>query len=350
MKTNLLSIAVLTTAAFTIASCVVPQTVVYTEAFSPEETTLNLVKITNESNNSVVAGNMYNMSSYSVVDGSNGRASGNGVYWSTINALDISPDGNKIAYLTRTDKDKQLDNIMVRSVNAGGVATQRTFRDATSFSWGNDGKLYFADRVKKGTYNYNSFICSVNAEAGSLMNQHTNGDVYDGNPILSDDGKVYFVRNTNGSPAIWSLDKNNGTLTCCANGYNPCLIPGNNNAFYCVRNSSEGYSEIWYVDFVKGQESLVLSDKNKGFTNPRLSPDGKWIVCVGNSVSSISQRQNLDIYVVRTDGTGLTQLTYHPETDCSPVWAKDGRSIYFISSRANENRSYNIWRMNFNIE
>lgn len=347
MKTNFLSIAVLSAAAFTVVSCAVPQTVVYTEAFSPEETTLNLVKITNESNNSVIGTSLFSINSYSVIDGSNGISSK--AYWITNNLLDISPDGSKIAYLTRTDKDKYLDNIMVRSVNAGGVATQRTFRNVASFSWGNDNKLYFTDIIKKGTYSSNHYICSVNAEAGSLMNQHTNGDVIDKTPILSEDGKIYFVRVQNGSPAIWSLDKN-GTLTCCANGYNPCLIPGNNNGFYCVRNSSGGRSEIWYVDFIKGQESLVLSDANKGFTNPRLSPDGKWILCVGNSVSTISQEQNLDIYVVRTDGTQLTQLTYHPASDCSPVWAKDGRSIYFISSRANENKSYNIWRMNFSIE
>ena len=117
-----------------------------------------------------------------------------------------------------------------------------------------------------------------------------------------------------------------------------------------MRNSTSGRSEIWYVDYVKGQESLILSDENRSFTNPKLSPDGKWIVCVGNSVSNISNKDNLDIFVVRTDGTRLTQLTFHPQADTSPVWAADGRSIYFVSSRANENNSYNVWRMNFNLE
>ena len=135
----------------------------------------------------------------------------------------------------------------------------------------------------------------------------------------------------------------------CARGFSPCIIEDNNDAFYCVRNSSEGRSEIWYVDFVKGKESLILSDQNRSFTNPCLSPDGEWIVCTGNSQSSISKKQNLDIFVVRTDGTQLTQLTYHPAFDMCPVWSADGRSIYFVSSRANEEQKYNVWRMNFDL-
>ena len=184
-----------------------------------------------------------------------------------------------------------------------------------------------------------------------MMKQHTNGAVVDSDPVVTTDGTLlFFVRSSNTGPSIWSLDRKDGTLTSCARGYNPCVIPGKNNAFYCVRNSTAGRSEIWYVDYVKGEESLVLSDVNRSFTNPCLSPDGKWIACVGNAKSSISGKNNLDIFVVRTDGSNLTQLTYHPESDVCPVWSKDGRSIYFISSRANKERSYNIWRMNFNYE
>lgn len=327
----------------------------YMEASAPEEASLNLVKITDESNNSVLAGLMSYSNGYvDYVNTTMGISRSNGVCWSTVNTLDVSPDGSKIAYLTRMNKQ---DNVMVRGVKSVGTATQRTFRNVGSFSWGADNKLYFSDYNLTSGYNYNrsassynSYICSVNAEAGSLMSQHTNGVVNDVDPVLSHDGEtLYFVRGGSNGPSIWSLGKD-GTLTSCARGYNPCLIKGNNNAFYCVRNSSEGRSEIWYVDFVKGQENLVLADKNRSFTNPRLSPDGKWIVCVGNSVSSISQKQNLDIYVVAVDGTHLTQLTYHPQTDTCPVWAADGRSIYFISDRANETRSFNIWRMNFNLE
>lgn len=329
-----------------LASCGSTKDVAYLESYSPEESSLNMVKITDETSNPVVAGTPSNASAYTLqqdINKAKGVSSKNGYVWSTHKTLAVSPDGKKLAYGTVSNKQV---NIMVRSTSAQGVSTQRTFRDVNSFSWGSDGNLYFSD-----INGYNNYICSVKSEAGSMMNQLTNGNVTDISPELSSDGKIlFFTRSSNGSPSIWSLNRADGTLTSCARGFNPCLIPGDNEAFYCVRNTSAGRSEIWHVNFVKGQESLILSDENHSFTNPSLSPDGKWIVCVGNSLSNISKKQNLDIYVVRTDGTRFTQLTYHPETDTCPIWSKDGRSIYFISTRANKEKYFNVWRMNFNIE
>lgn len=312
----------------------------FLEAFAPEESALNLVKITDEGNNVVMGPTMVY---YADANGACGICSTTRTAWSTPKLLDLSPDGKKLAYVTRMNKQ---DNIMVRSTASQGVATQRTFRDVSSFAWGRDNNLYFADI--NGT---NSYVCSVNADAGSMMKQHTSGTVRDFGPAVSTDGAlIFFTRFTQGAPSIWSLDKSNGTLTSCARGYNPCVIPGRTDAFYCVRNNTNGRSEIWFVDFVKGEESLILSDVNRSFTNPVLSPDGKWIACVGNAKSSISGKDNLDIFVVKTDGSNLTQLTYHPNADTCPVWSRDGRSLFFLSTRANKTQSYNVWRMNFNME
>ena len=116
-----------------------------------------------------------------------------------------------------------------------------------------------------------------------------------------------------------------------------------------MRNSTAGISEIWLVNYIEGTETLILSDKNRGFTNPVLSPDGQWILCQGNSKSSISKKNNLDIFAVKIDGTGFVQLTYHPADDCCPVWSKDGKYIYFLSTRANKDDYFNIWRIRFDV-
>lgn len=327
-----------------LASCGGAKTIVYMDTYAPEEGALNLVKVTDEANNSVIAGGSFKASPYANYTlNAQGICGTAGFGWNTHSLLAISPDGSQLAYCTRMNGQ---DNVMVRSSGAQGMATQRTFRNVHSFSWGEDGKIYFSDI--NGSNNY---ICSINAQQGSLMDQLTNGSVNDLNPVVSADGKtVYFTRLSSTGPSIWSLNRQNGTLTSCSRGYSPCLIKDNPNAYYCVRNSTARRSEIWYVDYVKGQESLILSDQLRSFTNPKLSPDGQWIVCVGNSVSNISHENNLDIFVVKTDGSRLTQLTFHPANDTSPVWAADGRSIYFISSRANKTQSYNVWRMNFNLE
>ncbi len=323
------------------------------DTFVAEESTLNMVKITNEASNSVLiaATNIPGIPARSAMGYCLYNDEKDSYSWGTPSLLSLSPEGNKIAYLSTQNGQS---NIMVRSTGAQSTATQRTFRNVSSFTWGPDNQLYFTDNT--GT---NSYISSVDAIQGSMMKQLTNGNVNDFNPAITSDGKLlFFTRADYGGPAVWSLNREDGTLTSCARGFNPCVIPGNNNAFYCARNNAGGRSEIWFVDFVNGEETLIASDINHGLTNPVLSPDGKWLLCVGNTEYKVVAKgkggkdkkvKNLDIFVVKTDGTNLTQLTFHPSTDCSPAWSKDGRSIYFVSDRANKDRYPNIWKMNFNI-
>lgn len=311
------------------------------DAYAPEESALNLVKITDEAQNSVLSCVTGSTSgAYNYATSALAVCGKEHIDWSTPRVLSLSPDGKKMAYATRQNKS---DNIMVRNSGSQGVSTQRTFRNVGSFCWGKDGRLYFTDINGE-----NSYICSVDAEAGSMMAQHTNGNVKDFDPVLSDDNNIiYFTRSDATGPAIWSLNKKDGTLTSCTRGYNSCIIPGQPHTLYVVRNTTNRRSEIWRVNYEKGEESLVLSDENRSFSNPVLSPDGEWIACVGNTTKG--KKKNLDIFVVLTDGSHLTQLTYHPENDTNPTWSADGRSIYFISSRATEKNSYNVWKMNFNL-
>ena len=70
---------------------------------------------------------------------------------------------------------------------------------------------------------------------------------------------------------------------------------------------------------------------------------------VSNSCTEKEKIDNTDIFVVRTDGTQLTQLTYHAGNDLSPVWSPDGKSIYFLSQRGSADRIYNVWKMDFTL-
>lgn len=313
---------------------------------TPEESGLNLTKITDENNTSVCGSfDLKQAKLGDLTQQLKGCAKEGHAYytWNCTNSIAISPDGTKIAHLSK--KNDQV-NVVIRSINGSASETQRTFRNVTDVCWGADNKLYFSDnRTTNLNLIYN--ICSINAEQGNLMNQLTNGTVRDFEPATCDGKNIYFTRMESNGPSIWRYTIDGGALTFCSRGFNPCMIKDNPNAFYCVRNNSEGRSEIWLVDFEKGTETCVLSDEIRGFTQPCLSPDGQWLLCVGNSVSSVKKTKNLDIYVVRTDGTHLTQLTTHPDSDVCPIWSKDGKQIFFVSTRANNKKSANIWRMNF---
>lgn len=59
-----------------------------------------------------------------------------------------------------------------------------------------------------------------------------------------------------------------------------------------MRQNLERNYEVWLVNYVKGTESIILSQKNRSFTTPSLSPDGKWILCVSNTPAEGQDKEN----------------------------------------------------------
>ncbi|MBN1205278.1 MAG: S9 family peptidase [Myxococcaceae bacterium] len=77
-------------------------------------------------------------------------------------------------------------------------------------------------------------------------------------------------------------------------------------------------------------------------SEPRVSPDGQRIAYVLRSTDMEANRGRTDLWLVNTDGSGLRQLTSHPDSDNQPVWAPDGRSLFFLSSRGGSSQ---VWRL-----
>src|SRR5688572_9201151 len=49
---------------------------------------------------------------------------------------------------------------------------------------------------------------------------------------------------------------------------------------------------------------------------------------------------NSDIYLIRADGSGRTQLTTAPRNDFSPNWSPDGKRLVFRSTRDGNDELY----------
>lgn len=248
--------------------------------------------------------------------------------------LALSPDGTQLVHISRIDSR----NVAVtRKISHPQVGTQRTFRDTYTVSWGADGNIYFGD----DSYSSHRPICSVSASAGTLMRQHTNGGV-DVNPILSRNKKrLFFTRYNNSAPSIWCYDLTTSSLSLCCGGATPYPIDSAGKTILCVRDGA-----IWIVDYEQGQESLLCGSKSVTYSNPSISPDGEWILFEGSRSDGYSAQLS-DLYVVRKNGTDLTQITFHTAKDSNPVWSHDGKRIYFISGRGNTKQKNNIWSMAF---
>ena len=84
-------------------------------------------------------------------------------------------------------------------------------------------------------------------------------------------------------------------------------------------------------------------------SDPQVSPDGKRIVFILQKTDLEEDKDRKDLWLVKTDGTELRQLTTHIENDSNPRWAlasrrsgPDSRTIYFISKRSDTSQ---VWRI-----
>ena len=271
------------------------------------------------------------------------KRSSNSINWLSNRILDISKDGKNIAYLSFRNN---TTNIFIKALDKQGSSIQRTNRSGVlDFSYSPDGE-YICFSEKRGKTNQ---IFQTNATKGYVCRQITNGN-QDYSPIYSTDmTQIFFARQEMKGTSIWSYNIQNNFLSNYTTGMNPYPMP-EANTFICTRTSSNGKSEIWKINYDTGIEECIISDMNRSFTSPILSPDKQWILFVGSSKIDAGNFSylNTDIYVARIDGSELTQITYHAADDLSPIWSKDGKYIYFISQRGNSEGSANIWRMNLN--
>ena len=266
----------------------------------------------------------------------------NSINWLSNRILDISADGKNIAYLSYRNN---TTNIFIKALNKQGSSIQRTNRsNVLDFSYSPDGN-FICFSEKRGKTNQ---IFQTSSKNGYVCRQITNGN-QDYSPIYSSDmNQIFFARQEMKGISIWSYNINNNFLSNYTNGMNPYPL-AENNSFICTRLTADGRSEIWKINYETGVEECIVSDLERSFTSPILSPDKQWILLVGSSKVNAgnSTYLNTDIYVVRTDGSELLQITYHATDDLSPIWSKDGKYIYFISQRGNAEGIANIWRMNF---
>ena len=187
---------------------------------------------------------------------------------------------------------------------------------------------------------------------GNVVRQVSNGTDNDfAGQITKDNNHIYFHRGEGyGAYSLWSWDRKNNLFSNYSRGMTPVLDPRNPDVVYCARFTDKKESEIWRLNLNTGVEELILGLPERSFTTPQLSPNGQWLLVTGTSRSEKHKDLNTDIFVVRTDGTQLTQLTFHPGNDLSAIWAPDGKSIYFVSERGTAKKGlYNVWQMDFNL-
>lgn len=86
-------------------------------------------------------------------------------------------------------------------------------------------------------------------------------------------------------------------------------------------------NNIWVVERAGGAGRRLTSFQGQA-SNPRFSPDGRWIAFTGDYAG------NADVYVVAATGGEPKRLTWHPGADLVQGWTPDGKAVLFASGRA----------------
>jgi TolB protein len=177
----------------------------------------------------------------------------------------------------------------------------------------------------------------------------TNDEFINWSPTWSADGSyIYFSSSRGGSMNLWRVNVDEGSGKVLGSP-EPATVPSgfgemakfSRNGNKIVYVSAEIRGNIYKLNFdpVSGKsvgQPVPVTEGTKQYSYPSVSPDSKWIVA-----SSTGQQE--DLYIMRSDGSGLSKLTSDIYKDRGPQWSPDGKSIAFYSDRTGK---YEIWRIN----
>ncbi len=252
-----------------------------------------------------------------------------------------SADGAEIAYGTTSVtvvEGRATSQIWIVRI-ATGEKRLLTNQDAAQPAWSPTGEriAFWGDRADLWTI----------AASGGAAVRVTTDPAIDWNPCWSADGKyLYFISDRSGSMNLWrvALDEPSGQVlgapepaTTPATDMLHLSIARESGRLAYVRRTKQRRLQALPFDPVNAtvRGAPVFITRGTGFaTHPSVSRDGQWLTY---SSSGGSQE---DIYIIRTDGSGLRQLTNDAAKDRVPRWSPDGKRIAFFSDRGGKNE---IW-------
>jgi YD repeat-containing protein len=254
----------------------------------------------------------------------------------------FSPDGKTLAFL-RSSSRATTDLYLLRL--DGGAPRRLTF-DNTSIlglAWTSDSReIIFSSRRGGSIYS----LWQIPVVGGAPERLPTIGQNVV-SPAISRQGNHLVYTETLDDQNIWRLECDaagragaaTSLISSTLGDNGPDYSPDGQKVVF-ASDRSGGFG-IWVCDS-DGANPAQLIDRGSYLTGtPRWSPDGRWIAFDSRS-NDAGREGNADIYLISAEGGQPRRLTSDPAEDVAPSWSRDGKSIYFGSTRSG---AMQIWKV-----
>lgn len=190
---------------------------------------------------------------------------------------------------------------------------------------------------------------------GAPPDRITDSFALDYDATLSSNGRwVVFTSDRAGNPHLYALDlKHSGKprLLTQSHGFEDQATLSPDGKTLAFVSTQDGNADIFRLPFRPNrtqriERAINLTHDPGGDFRPAFSPDGRQIAFSSDRDTAptgdpANRRREGEIYVMdAADGKNLRRLTYSPGWDGSPAWSRDGKNIYFYSTR---DKHYRIW-------
>jgi Tol biopolymer transport system component len=194
---------------------------------------------------------------------------------------------------------------------------------------------------------WESAISAADAKTGTNLAQHalTHNDAYDAECSYSPDGQwIVFTSNRTGDNELFAMrpDGSDVVQLTQTHGYDggPFFSPDGKTMVYRSDRAGNDLLQIFVADIVRDgsgritrltRERQLTRDGNVNW-GPYWHPDGKHIIYA----TSAHGHQNYELYLMRSDGSHKTRITFTEGFDGLPVFSPDGRFLMWSSKRSRD--------------
>ena len=258
-----------------------------------------------------------------------------------------SPDGSKIAIATEAHSDPygRTAQSALWVVDVGSGETRKiTDGDAMQPTWSPNGqRIAFWGLRDFAAGGAQREIGTVSAEGGEPV-WVTEDPAVDWSPAWAPDSEtLFYVSDRGGSPNIWQVGIDPGSGEAVSEP-RPQTAPSrlvgritlSADGTQLVYEDVNVTSNVAYVELKGGEapgDPVKVTRGSNEFVQAKTSPDGQWVVFRTAGAQE-------DLFVARTDGSDLLQLTDDPAKDRQPGWSADNQRILFYSDRSGR---YEFW-------